>query len=146
LANAIILVLYHRIIGSISRLQRGTQIIGRGDLNYKLSNGDDSEIGQLSRAFDVMTQKLKQSYDNLENKVIERTRDLERLSRKNEILLRSIGDGVMVIDAQWNITFWNDAAYEISGWKPEEAVGRPFREIVRFVRSGDRTENIEFIR
>lgn len=146
LANAIILVLYHRIIGSISRLQRGTQIVGRGDLNYKLSNGDDSEIGQLSRAFDVMTQKLKQSYDNLENKVIERTRDLERLSRKNEILLRSIGDGVMVIDANWNITFWNDAAYEISGWKPEEAVGRPFREIVRFVRSGDRTENIEFIR
>ena len=66
--------------------------------------------------------------------------------RQNEkSFLESIGDGVCVIDRYWNITLWNKAAEEISGWSVKEAMGRHMREIIKFIREKDRTENIAFI-
>ena len=59
--------------------------------------------------------------------------------------LESIGDGVCVIDRYWNITLWNKAAEEISGWSAKEALGRPLREIIKFIREKDRSENVVFI-
>lgn len=71
--------------------------------------------------------------------VISDQRDRERL------LLESIGDGVIAIDRTWNIISWNKSATVLSGWSREEALGRPLREVVRFVRESDKKENIVFI-
>ncbi|WP_309474855.1 PAS domain-containing protein, partial [Dissulfurirhabdus thermomarina] len=40
-----------------------------------------------------------------------------------------MADGVFTVDRDWRITSFNRAAEEITGWKREEAVGRPCREI-----------------
>jgi signal transduction histidine kinase len=59
----------------IYRLRRGTEIVGQGDLNYKVGMKTDDEIGDLSRAFDEMTGNLKKtttSIADLELEVIER--------------------------------------------------------------------------
>ncbi len=71
--------------------------------------------------------------------LIEAQRDRERM------LLGSIGDGVVAIDRFWNIASWNKAAGELTGWTEKEALGRPFRDVVKFVRESDRKENITFI-
>jgi len=71
--------------------------------------------------------------------VIMGQRDRER------VLLESMGDGVVVIDRAWNITLWNKAATTITGWNKEEAMGMPFRSIVKFIRDRDRKEDIAFI-
>ena len=47
------------ISGPIRSLMVGTEAIGAGDLDYKVDTGANDEIGQLGRAFDQMTQKLK---------------------------------------------------------------------------------------
>jgi PAS domain S-box-containing protein len=60
-------------------------------------------------------------------------------------ILRGIGDGVVAIDLNWNITSFNQAATLITGWSIEEAVGENFRNIVKFIRAHDRTENTDFI-
>lgn len=60
-------------------------------------------------------------------------------------LLESIGDGVVAIDRDWNITLWNKAASVITGWSKEEAVGKPLRSIVKLLRERDRAENITFV-
>lgn len=65
--------------------------------------------------------------------------------QKEKILLGSVGDGLVGIDRGWNIVFWNSAAAAISGWAKEEAIGKPFRSVVKFIRENDRKENIEFI-
>ncbi|MCX5795839.1 MAG: ATP-binding protein [Elusimicrobia bacterium] len=43
----------------IMALQKGSEIIGRGDLDFKVGLPLDNEIGDLSRAFDRMTENLK---------------------------------------------------------------------------------------
>lgn len=43
----------------IYELHKGTEIIGNGNLDYKIGTDANDEIGQLSRAFDRMTENLK---------------------------------------------------------------------------------------
>ena len=47
------------IIRPLVRLHKGTEIIGAGDLDYKVGTDATDEIGQLSRAFDAMLENLK---------------------------------------------------------------------------------------
>jgi PAS domain S-box-containing protein len=44
----------------IRSLMVGTKAVGAGDLDYKIGTRAEDEIGQLGRAFDQMTQQLKQ--------------------------------------------------------------------------------------
>lgn len=49
----------------------------------------------------------------------------ERLS----VTLRSIGDGVITTDVDGNITMLNKAAEAMTGWRTDDAAGRPFPEV-----------------
>jgi PAS domain S-box-containing protein len=43
--------------------------------------------------------------------------------------LRSIGDGVIAADAHGRVTFLNPAAEALTGWKDEDAVGKPIEKV-----------------
>lgn len=63
------------ITGPITKLHKGIEIIGKGNLNYKVSTDAKDEIGQLSRSFDKMTEDLKTtttSVHRLDKEVLER--------------------------------------------------------------------------
>ncbi len=67
LAAWIIGVFVSRIISEpICKLHKGTEIIGSGNLNYKTAITSKDEIGQLSRAFDKMTNNLKETVASLQ--------------------------------------------------------------------------------
>ena len=70
---------------------------------------------------------------------------LRRERDKGEMFLEGIGDGVVAIDRNWDIVFWNRAATAITGWHEEEVIGRPFRSVVKFIREMGRTEYFSFI-
>ncbi len=55
---------------------------------------------------------------------------VEELAR---VALNSIGDGVGCTDLDGNITFLNDVAENLTGWRREEARGRPMSEVIRIV-------------
>lgn len=58
----------------------------------------------------------------------------EALFREKEsaqITLRSIGDGVITIDADYKVEYINPVAEELTGWKVDDASGRPIDEIFR---------------
>ncbi len=91
----------------------------------------------LTGSFRVIWQGVNQLDEA--NAAAEKERD--RLN----ILLQSIGDGVFAIDRSWKITLWNKAASDLTGWTAEEAIGKPFREVVRFINKDTLKENIVFI-
>lgn len=64
---------------------------------------------------------------------------------KERILIQSIGDGLVAIDRNWNITLWNHAAAQISGWSAEEAMGKPLQQVMKLIRERDRKEGMVFI-
>ena len=73
----------------IRKLQGGAEIIGGGNLDYKVGMDTKDEIGQLSQAFDKMSADLKESHTNLkdshkqlEEKVQERTVELSSTNKK----------------------------------------------------------------
>lgn len=57
----IALITTRSIVRPIHALHKGTEIIGKGNLDYKVATSAKDEIGRLSRAFDEMTRNLKTS-------------------------------------------------------------------------------------
>jgi len=58
----------------------------------------------------------------------------EALFREKEsaqITLKSIGDGVVTTDADSNVEYLNPVAEELTGWRVDDATGRPIDEIFR---------------
>ncbi|PIW67516.1 MAG: hypothetical protein COW10_05205 [Candidatus Omnitrophica bacterium CG12_big_fil_rev_8_21_14_0_65_42_8] len=74
----------------IQELYNGAELIGRGDLDYRLNIKTGDEIEELAEGFNRMAGELKGLYTNLENKVKERTAQLaeanEALAGKNKEL------------------------------------------------------------
>ncbi len=60
-----------------------------------------------------------------------------------EVTLRSIGDGVIVIDTLSRITYLNPAAEEMTGWSISDALGKPVIEVLHIVdhHSGEASLN-----
>jgi PAS domain S-box-containing protein len=52
--------------------------------------------------------------------------------------LRSIGDAVIVTDAEGRVTLMNAVAESVTGWKTDEAMGRPLPEVFNIVNEGTR--------
>lgn len=66
-------------------------------------------------------ERLRQS---LERRVSERTADLRRLTRRSELLLRSVADGIYGVDRSGLITFANPVAADILGYRAEDLIGK----------------------
>jgi len=89
--------------------------------------------------------ELSQFTEQLEVRVWERTGELRaalgRLSESEELLsvtLSSIGDGVVTTDAQGLVTFLNGEAERLTGWRNEDAAGRPLKQVFQVVNEETR--------
>lgn len=67
----------------------------------------------------------------------ERTRD-KLLAREQwfSTTLQSIGDAVITADINGKVTFMNNVAEHLTGWKSDTAKGRPVSQVFRVVREG----------
>jgi nitrate/nitrite-specific signal transduction histidine kinase len=68
------------IVNPINKLSSGVKMIEEGNLDFKVSLDGKDEIGQLGRSFNAMTESLKESKENIEQKVAERTAEIEKLN------------------------------------------------------------------
>lgn len=84
--------LVRSIINPILALKKGAVIVGNGNLDHRIRIRDGLEVNILVEEFNKMTQKLRESYDNLEEKVEERTKELNELSERYKLL--SVVDGL----------------------------------------------------
>ena len=68
--------------------------------------------------------ELKKHRAHLEELVKERTAELAKAKRQNELILHSVGEGICGLDLDGNITFINLSAARILGREPDELIGR----------------------
>jgi nitrogen fixation/metabolism regulation signal transduction histidine kinase len=115
-------LLSRSIVEPIMTLRKGMEVVGSGNLDYKVGTEAKDEIGQLSREFDRMAENLKKvtaSRDDLDREVTERKRAedmLKRLAYHNKLILDSAGEGIMGMDALGKHMFVNPAAAKMLGW------------------------------
>ncbi len=65
--------------------------------------------------------------------------------RREAALLESLADGVAAMDTGRLVTAWNRSAETLTGWPAAEALGKPAKDLLRFVRERDRRDNSSFI-
>jgi PAS domain S-box-containing protein len=89
-----------------------------------------------TRGFNALNERIAV----LNREVLERKRTEAKLFAEQQWLkttLTSIGDGVIATDSAGRIVFLNSIAQALTGWTPEDAVGKPLEEI--FIIHNERT-------
>lgn len=140
---AVFLWIRRSVLSPLGKLQVGTEKIGSGNLDYKVGTKAKDEIGQLSRAFDQMTEGLKTSLTsvgNLTREIAERKRveaELEDLLEREAKSVRewqetfdAVTDIVTVISTRHELLRINRAGCRAMGKKPEELIGKKCYEVV----------------
>jgi GAF domain-containing protein/HAMP domain-containing protein len=79
------LIAANRITGPLARLSKTAEQIAQGNLQLTAGVEELDEIGALSRSFNSMTAQLRSLVTSLEQRVTDRTRDLERRSTQLRI-------------------------------------------------------------
>ncbi|MFC1577405.1 PAS domain S-box protein [Thermodesulfobacteriota bacterium] len=108
----------------IQILQKSTEEIGRGNLDFKVGTDAKDEIGQLGRAFDQMTAKLKAitaSRDELDREVNERKK-AEKALRLMKFSIDHSSEMLYWIDPDGNIVDVNDTTCTRLGYSRAEIV------------------------
>jgi PAS domain S-box-containing protein len=85
---------------------------------------------------------LRTANRELDERVRERTAELDRARESLEITLASIGDAVIATDIHGSITLLNGVAEVLTGWSAAEAIGRPLDEVFVIINANTR-ENVE---
>lgn len=113
-----------RIIEPAERLTDTVHRIGRGRLDLKLDIVTNDEIGELSREFNKMTERLRRYEEmNVQQIISEKN--------KSETIVESIADAIIVSDADFRIQLLNQSAVELLQVTESDAIGRPAAEIIR---------------
>lgn len=76
--------------------------------------------------------------DITERKLLEKS--LEEEKEKLRITITSIGDGVISTDVNGKVTILNKVAEELTGWKQEEALGKPIEEVFNIINEKTRVK------
>ncbi len=153
LAIAAAILTTRSIVEPLLALRKGTEVIAQGNLDYKVGTEAGDEIGELSRAFDKMTQSLSTSMtsiDNLNQEIAERKRAEEALreseekfsvafrSSPNSIAITTIKDGIFL---EINDSFTRD-----NGYTREEVIGRSSEELNLWVNPKERERITKILR
>ena len=110
----------------VRQLTRTAEQIGLGNLDAKIDPEDTvDELQVLAITFNQMTDQLSQSFNNLEQKIID-LHKAENALRISEEYFRALTDNsqdiITVLDINGNIRFESPSIERVLGYKPEEMI------------------------
>jgi PAS domain S-box-containing protein len=119
----------------IQMLSRGAEIIGSGNLDYRVGTNLKDETGQLSRSIDKMTHDLKAisaSRDDLNREITERKQAEEKLRETKDYLDKLIqfaNAPIVVWDPELHITRFNRGFEKLTGCMESELLGENISQL-----------------
>ena len=108
----------------VRQMMEATQRISEGDYEVQIPTSSSDELGRLTREFNSMAKKLKSYHDlNIGQIMAEK--------RKSEAIIRSIDDGIVVVDDKLLVTGINPTAAAALGVEPDQVQEKHFLEVVK---------------
>lgn len=92
------------------------KIYKRSSMETLISQRTEKDV---SRALFNVLEDLKANSEKVEDE-----------KKKDEAILDSIGDGMIVTDENGNITMVNPAATEMFGWNTQDIINKPFEQVI----------------
>lgn len=99
--------------------------VSAGERDIAIPTGGSDETGQLLGTMDQMLRSVRAT-----------ERQLERLSHRYELILKSAGEGIAMLDSEGKITYINPSGAEMLGWESEQLVGQNFHELIGCLAPG----------
>jgi PAS domain S-box-containing protein len=116
----------NQIMDPMEILRKGTEEIGRGNLNYRLNMNSQDEIGQVASAFNTMADNLQQRDAQVDAQTMALSMSEERyraiVEDQTELICRFLPDGTL--------TFVNEAYCRYFGKRREELIGHSFMPMI----------------
>ena len=126
--------MYWWIIRRIKHISDVAFRVSEGEHSLRARDSGSDEIGFLARFFNEMLDSMEAHQDVLANAFDEISNREQNLT----LTLQSIGDAVIVTDAEENIIRMNLVARELTGWSEFDAIGKPLEEVFNIVDSNSR--------
>jgi NtrC-family two-component system sensor histidine kinase KinB len=118
------LFLSNLLVRPVQQMMQATQKISEGSYDVEIPIKSSDELGRLTEEFNSMAKKLQAYHSlNIEQIMAEK--------RKSESIIRSIDDGLVLIDADCKVTDMNPMAGFILQVEPEKVVTKHFLEVVK---------------
>ena len=138
IAISLILFVLNLILKPIKNLAEVAKEIKKGDLTRKAAIIRNDEVGDLSSAFNQMTDHLTKTMHDLEDEIHER-KSIEQKSVLLRNLLKNIINSmpsIMIgVDREGHVTQWNDMAVKETGISVSNAIGQKVSRICPFMFS-----------
>ncbi|MBI3775152.1 MAG: PAS domain S-box protein [Gammaproteobacteria bacterium] len=137
LSGCLYLVFRHHALRPIRALALGSQRVAGGDLATPVELYSGDELGHLSTAFNDMMQRLALTLGekdqalhslhdlnkSLEERVAQRTVQLERSETRMRAIFESMGEGIITLNPQGYVISMNPAAERIFAVRSRESEG-----------------------
>jgi sigma-B regulation protein RsbU (phosphoserine phosphatase) len=121
----------------IDTLRKKAEELSKGNLDTEIIAEGKDEIGNLALNFESMRKSIKnlvgeleEINNNLEEKVVERTRELEQASEKIKTLVEVAADGIIMIDSEQTVLMFNQACESVFGYSSEEIIGESMIQLL----------------
>lgn len=125
--SMVVVLLFIAVAGTVTvlavtkqlrRLKDEATSFANGDLSRKIEVTSTDEVGQLAAAFNQMSDRLRSSYRRI---ALEKQRD--------EILLESMGEGMIALDEKGRIGLINNNALNMLNLRDKQVIGQPVHKV-----------------
>jgi PAS domain S-box-containing protein len=121
----------------LGTIQKGTKIIGDGNLDYRIDLRSKDEFEDFSNEFNKMSDKLKKSFVSIESleREITKRKQVEMALQESEGLYRTLietsPDAIVLVDINTNFIMVNQMAVRLYGYQnAEEMIGKTFLNLI----------------
>ena len=118
------LLLARTLSRPIKLLTAKAEALADGDLDASIEARGEDEIAVLARSFESMRQSLRGLIEGLEDKVAERTRDLQDSEARARAIVDNAADGLIVLNEDGIIETFSPASEKIFGHSTEAVLGQ----------------------
>ena len=119
-AASVAVLAARRITGPLSELREQAVSVAQGNLDASVTPVATRELGDLARAFNAMTVRIKDLVS-----------ESQEARARLEAIFANLTDGVVIIDGEELVLGINGAALQMLGISVSSAIHQPFAEVVR---------------
>lgn len=110
----------------LNKVVKGALELGKGNLDTRISVKSNDEIGLLAQKFNTMADNLNHLISNIQAQ-----------GTKLNVVLNSVGEGIVAIDAEGRIVIANMSAAILAEELPISLTGRRFDEVFHLIKNNE---------